>query len=105
MGQRSASSAWGSAIKHSRARDRSYAVSAPSQATVTANSRQTVLSSQCVADHTICPAGNVGLSIRRRRSSSMRFLQLNVQKRRNMQHSMMNDVNLKEYAARVISEP
>jgi hypothetical protein len=38
-------------------------------------------------------------------SRSVRFLQLNVQKRRNVQHSVMNDVNLKEYAALVISEP
>ena len=38
-------------------------------------------------------------------SRSLRFLQLNVQKRRNVQHSVMNDVNLKEYAALVISEP
>jgi hypothetical protein len=38
-------------------------------------------------------------------SRSLRFLQLNVQKRRNVQHSVMNDVSLKEYAALVISEP
>jgi hypothetical protein len=38
-------------------------------------------------------------------SRSLRFLQLNVQKRRNVQHSVMNDVNLKEYAALMISEP
>jgi hypothetical protein len=38
-------------------------------------------------------------------SRSLRFLQLNVQKRRNVQHSVMNDVDLKEYAALVISEP
>jgi hypothetical protein len=38
-------------------------------------------------------------------SRSLRFLQLNVQKRRNVQHSVMNDVNLKEYAALVISTP
>jgi hypothetical protein len=38
-------------------------------------------------------------------SRSLRFLQLNVQKQRNVQHSVMNDANLKEYAALVISEP
>jgi hypothetical protein len=38
-------------------------------------------------------------------SRSLRFLQLNVQKRRNVQHSVMNDVDLKDYAALVISEP
>ena len=38
-------------------------------------------------------------------SRLMRFLQLNVQKQRNVQHSMMNDVSLKEYAALMVSEP
>jgi hypothetical protein len=38
-------------------------------------------------------------------SISLRFLQLNVQKRRNVQYSVMNDVNFKEYTALVISEP
>jgi hypothetical protein len=37
-------------------------------------------------------------------SRSLRFMQLNVQKRRNVQHSVMNDVTLKEYTALVISE-
>jgi hypothetical protein len=50
-------------------------------------------------------AASVGFSIRRLMSRSLRFLQLNVQKRRNVQHSVMNDVNLKEYAALVLSEP
>jgi hypothetical protein len=35
----------------------------------------------------------------------MKFLQLNLQKQRNVQHSVMNDANLKEYAALIISEP
>jgi hypothetical protein len=35
----------------------------------------------------------------------MRFLQPNAQKQRNMQHSGMNDVSLKDYAALIISEP
>lgn len=35
----------------------------------------------------------------------MRFLQLNVQKQRNVQHSMMNDMSLKEYAALMVTEP
>jgi hypothetical protein len=38
-------------------------------------------------------------------SSSMKFLQLNAQKQRNVQHSVMNDVSLKDYAALIISEP
>jgi hypothetical protein len=56
-------------------------------------------------DYTIHLAVSVELSIRRLMSRSLRFLQLNVQKQRNVQHSVMNDVNLKEYAALVISEP
>jgi len=76
-----------------------------SQATVIANARQTVLSAQYAADHTTRLAASVGFSIRRLMSRSLRFLQLNVQKRRNVQHSVMNDVSLKEYAALVISEP
>lgn len=35
----------------------------------------------------------------------MQVLQLNMQKRREVQHSVMNNVNLKEFAALVISEP
>jgi hypothetical protein len=38
-------------------------------------------------------------------SRSMRILQLNVQKQLDVQHSLMNDGSLKEYAAPVISEP
>jgi hypothetical protein len=38
-------------------------------------------------------------------SRSLRFLQLNAQKQRNVQHSMMNDASLKDYAALIISEP
>jgi hypothetical protein len=104
MGQCSASSAWGSVTRRFRAQDRSYAVGALSQATVTANARQTVPSGQCVAGHTTRLAASVGFSSRQLMSRSLRFLQLNVQKRRNVQHSVMNDVNLKEYAALVISE-
>jgi hypothetical protein len=55
-------------------------------------------------DHTIHLAVSVGLSIRRLMSRSLRFLQLNVKKQRNVQHGVMNDVNLKGYAALVISE-
>jgi hypothetical protein len=38
-------------------------------------------------------------------SRSLRFLQLNAQKQRTVQHSMMNDVSLKDYAALIVSEP
>jgi hypothetical protein len=95
----------GSETRHFRARDRSYAVGVPSQATVTANARQTVPSAQCAADHTTRLAASVGFTIQRLMSRSMKFLQLNLQKQRNVQHSVMNDTNLKEYAALIISEP
>lgn len=36
---------------------------------------------------------------------SMQALQLNMQKRREVQHSVMNDESLKEYTALAISEP
>ena len=105
MARCSASSAWGSATRRSHVRDRSSAVGALSQATVTANARQIVLSAQYVTDYTVHLAASVGFSIRRLMSSSMKFLQLNAQKQRNVQHSGMNDVSLKDYAALIISEP
>lgn len=54
---------------------------------------------------TDCPAASVVLFTRRVMCKSMQVLQLNMQKRREVQHSVMNDVSLKEYAALVISEP
>lgn len=50
-------------------------------------------------------AASVGLSIRRLMSKSMKILQMNVQKRRNVQQSMMNDKSLKDCTALVVSEP
>jgi len=38
-------------------------------------------------------------------SKPTQVLQLNMQKRREVQYSVMNDANLKEFAALVISEP
>lgn len=38
-------------------------------------------------------------------SKTLQVLQLNMQKQRDVQHSVMNDTGLKEYAALVISEP
>ena len=35
----------------------------------------------------------------------MQILQLNIQKRREVQHSVLNDAGLKEYTALIISEP
>jgi hypothetical protein len=51
MGQCSASSAWGLATRRFRAQDYRYAAVALSQATLTANARQTVPSAWCVAPH------------------------------------------------------
>jgi hypothetical protein len=38
-------------------------------------------------------------------SKPMQILQLNMQKRREVQHSVMNDASLKEYTALIVSEP
>ena len=50
-------------------------------------------------------ADSVVLSTQPVMYKSMQVLQLNMQKRREVQHSVMNDESLKEYAALVISEP
>jgi len=51
------------------------------------------------------PAASVGLSTQRLMSKQMQILQLNMQKRRGVQHSVMNDASLKGYTALAISEP
>lgn len=51
------------------------------------------------------PAAIVVSSTRQLMSRLMQILQLNMQKRREVQHSVMNDASLKEYTALVISEP
>jgi hypothetical protein len=51
------------------------------------------------------PAASVGPSTRRLMCKPMQFLQLNMQKRRGVQHSAMNDPGLKDYTALAISEP
>jgi hypothetical protein len=58
-----------------------------------------------VAGPTNRPAASIVLSTRQAMSKPMQFLQLNMQKQREVQHSVMNDVNLKEFAALAISEP
>lgn len=50
-------------------------------------------------------ADSVVLSTQPVMYKSMQVLQLNMQKRREVQHSVVNDESLKEYAALVISEP
>jgi len=51
------------------------------------------------------PAASVVLSTRRVMSKPMQILQLNMQKRREVQHSLMNDASLENYVALIISEP
>lgn len=77
----------------------------PSQATATASVKQRTLDVRCATDRMSRLAASVGLSIRRLMSRSMKVLQINVQKQRNVQQSMMNDKSLEDYAALVVSEP
>ncbi|KAI7713817.1 hypothetical protein KC353_g7264, partial [Hortaea werneckii] len=51
------------------------------------------------------PAASVVLSTQQVMSKQMQVLQLNMQKRREVQHSVMIDAGLKEYTALAISEP
>ena len=69
------------------------------------NVKQTVPSARYVTDHTTRLAANVGFFIRRLMFRSMRFLQLNVQKQQNVQHSVMDNASLRKYAALMISGP
>jgi hypothetical protein len=50
-------------------------------------------------------AASVVLSTQSMMFETMQFLQLNMQKQRDVQHSVMKDPRLKEYAALVISNP
>ena len=54
---------------------------------------------------TSLPVANVVLSTQRVMCKSMQVLQLNMQKRREVQHSVMNDERLGGYTALVVSEP
>lgn len=51
------------------------------------------------------PAASVGLSPRGVMSKQIQILQLNMQKRRGVQHGVMNDASLEGYTALAISEP
>jgi hypothetical protein len=77
----------------------------PKQATATARANQMIVDVCCATEHTSRPAASVGLSIQRLMSRSINILQMNVQKQRSVQQSMINDESLKEYAALVVSEP
>jgi hypothetical protein len=76
-----------------------------SQAIATASVKQRTLDVLYAAGPTNRPAASVVLSTRQAMSKPMQVLQLDMQKRREVQHSVMNDVNLKELAALAISEP
>lgn len=51
------------------------------------------------------PAASIGLSTQRVMFKQMQILQLNMQERREVQHSVMDDASLKEYTALAVSEP
>ncbi|KJK85253.1 hypothetical protein H633G_10910, partial [Metarhizium anisopliae BRIP 53284] len=59
----------------------------------------------CVRDRTNRLAGNAACGIREAMHRSLHVLQLNVRKQEPVQLSLMNDPDLKEYAALAISEP
>ena len=76
-----------------------------SQATATVTVRQNSPNVPYATGLTNRPAASVVSSIRQLMSKPMQILQLNMQKRREVQHSVMNDASLKEYTALVVSEP
>lgn len=76
-----------------------------SLATATVSVKQRPLDVPYATGPTNRPAASVGLSTRQAMCKQMQVLQLNMQKRREVQHSVMNDASLKEYAALAISEP
>lgn len=67
--------------------------------------KNTAPGAQCVADHTIHLAVSAGFWIWRLMSRSKQFLQMDSQKQRNVQHSMVNDVSPQGHADPLASEP
>ena len=105
VGRCSASSAWASDTKPFRARKRRSAAGVLSQAIATVSVKQRTPDVPYATGLTNRPAASVVLSTQQVMSKQMQVLQLNMQKRREVQHSVMNDAGLKEYTALAISEP
>lgn len=76
-----------------------------SLATATVSVKQTNPDVPYATGPTNRPAASVVSSTRQLMCKPMQFLQLNMQKRREVQHSVMNDSGLKDYTALAISEP
>ena len=96
----SSSATWPSLIRSHRC-----AADVPSRGTVTMRVKRPALNVRRVENRTSRLAVSVGCSIRPLMPRSMKFLQLNVQKQRSGQHSMMNDASLQGFTALVVSEP
>lgn len=76
-----------------------------SQATATISAKQRKLDVQYAASPQNCSAASVVLSIQLMLLKTLQVLQLNMQKQREVRHSVMNETGLEEYAAPLISEP
>lgn len=77
----------------------------PSQATATVTARQNSPNVPFATGLTNRLAASLVSFIRQLISKPIQILQLNMQKRREVQHSVINDASLKEYTALVVSEP
>lgn len=58
-----------------------------------------------VVGHTNCSVGNAECSILLTMSRTLRMLQLNARKQQMVQHSLMNDAQLRDFSVLAISEP
>ena len=76
-----------------------------SQAIATVSAKQRPQGAPYATGPTNHPAASVGLSTQQVMRKQMQVLRPNMQKRREVQHSVMNDASLKEYTALAISEP
>jgi hypothetical protein len=73
--------------------------------TTTTNAKRRYQSACHVVNHTNRSAGNAGSSIPLTMSRTLRILQLNVRKQQTVQHSLMNDAQLRDFGVVAISEP
>ncbi|KAI7705111.1 hypothetical protein KC353_g13078 [Hortaea werneckii] len=98
-------SAFTRATKPFCARKRRPAAGVLSQAIATVSVKQRTPGVPYATAPTNRPAVSVVSSTQQPMCKPMQFLQLNMQKRREVQHSVMNDLSLKDYTALAISEP
>ena len=75
------------------------------QDTDSTNSTRESTSASCAVVRTNRPAATVVFFTRRRMHRTLKIFQLNVQKQRAVQQSVMNDEELQDYAVLALSEP